>query len=75
MLKNLVRTGIGCAFLPKIAVQEELDYGFMKEIKVPGLEIRRMTHFLMRKDRVPRPLLVEFVNFIFEYFLKTKTFR
>ncbi len=49
---RLVRSGLGLAFLPEIAVKEEIANGVLKLIKVKGWpEFYRQTFLILREDK------------------------
>lgn len=49
---RLVRSGLGLAFLPEIAVAEELTNGLLRTVKIEGWqEMFRQTFLLIRKDK------------------------
>ncbi|NLY75773.1 MAG: LysR family transcriptional regulator [Firmicutes bacterium] len=49
---RLVRSGLGLAFLPEIAVKEELANGLLKTVKVKGWnQMSRQTYLILRQDK------------------------
>lgn len=49
---RLVRSGLGLAFLPEVAVKEEITKGVLKAVKVQGWpEFYRQTHLILRRDK------------------------
>lgn len=49
---RLVRSGLGLAFLPEIAVAEELASGLLKTVKIEGWrEMSRRTYLIIRRDK------------------------
>lgn len=49
---RLVKSGLGLAFLPEVAVKEEIDAGALKAILVEGWpEFYRNTHLILRQDK------------------------
>lgn len=49
---RLVRCGLGLAFLPEIAVKEEVTNGILKAIKVEGWpDFYRQTYLILRRDK------------------------
>lgn len=49
---RLVRSGLGLAFLPEVAVKEELTNKLLKTIKVEGWdEMTRQTYLILRHDK------------------------
>jgi DNA-binding transcriptional LysR family regulator len=64
MLKNFVRAGIGYAFLPRVAIGDELSFNLLKEVPVKGLKLERKTHLIHSKDKHMRDTVKEFIEFI-----------
>ena len=49
---RLVRCGLGLAFLPEVAVKEEITNGVLKAVKVEEWpELYRQTHLILRQDK------------------------
>ena len=49
---RLVESGLGLAFLPEIAVREELAHGAIRKIKIEGWKtMRRQTFLIYRRDK------------------------
>ena len=49
---RLVRSGLGLAFLPEVAVKEEITNGVLRAVKVQGWpEFYRQTHLILRRDK------------------------
>lgn len=49
---RLVRCGLGLAFLPEVAVKEEIANGLLKVLKVEGWpEFYRQTYLILRRDK------------------------
>lgn len=49
---RLVRSGLGLAFLPEVAIKEELTNGLLKTIKVEEWrQMSRQTHLILRRDK------------------------
>ncbi|MFC1489761.1 LysR substrate-binding domain-containing protein [Candidatus Latescibacterota bacterium] len=67
MLKNFVRAGIGFAFLPKVAIADELKYGLLKEVAVKELSLERKTHLVNAKDKHMRETVKGFIDYIHTY--------
>lgn len=64
VLKTFVRTGMGMAFVPKVAVADELRFGLLKEVQVDGLNLVRHTCCLYRKKKDQREVMVDFLDFM-----------
>lgn len=55
-VKEAVKAGLGCAILSRIAVQDELERGLLKEIRIKGLKMTRSFYLVTHKSRVlPAP--------------------
>jgi|GEM_PF-1912266 len=62
-LKNLIRAGMGLAFLPMQTVADELNCGQMEILDVDGLEMSLTTHILTKKNQKLRAVVNEFLEF------------
>ncbi len=63
ILKMLIREGVGSAFLPRLAVEDELKYSLLREVEVEGVKIQRTTYLLYNKEREPREIVSRFLDF------------
>lgn len=50
-IKEFVRQGDGLAFLPRMAVRQEIEAGFLREIPVKGVRIPLQIRMLWRKNK------------------------
>jgi DNA-binding transcriptional LysR family regulator len=66
ILKTFVRAGVGVAFLPRLAVADELAFDLLAETKVAGLKLERTNYLVYRKERHPREVLTRFVEYVAE---------
>jgi DNA-binding transcriptional LysR family regulator len=64
ILKTFVRAGVGVAFLPRLAVADELSFGLLAETKVSGLKLERTNYVVHRKERRPREVVTRFLGFV-----------
>jgi len=64
ILNTFVRTGVGLAFLPRLAVADELRFNLLKEVEVEGLTLERMTYLVYRKEKQYREIVTCFLEFI-----------
>ncbi len=64
MLKTFMRAGLGLAFVPRLTVTDELNFGLLKEVPVEGLSIQRSTYLIFPKTRPPRELVANFIDFV-----------
>lgn len=67
---RLVRSGLGLAFLPEVAIKEELTNELLKTVKVEGWrQMSRQTHLILRRDKYltwPIKAFLELVNELVE---------
>ncbi len=66
ILKTFVRAGVGVAFLPQLAVADELAFGLLKEVEVAGLGLERTNYIVYRKEKEPRDVVRSFLEFVHE---------
>ncbi|MFH1501978.1 MAG: LysR family transcriptional regulator [Candidatus Eisenbacteria bacterium] len=64
ILKTFVRAGVGVAFLPRLAVADELRFELLSEVKVRGLKLERTNYLVHRKEKRPREIVARFVEFV-----------
>jgi DNA-binding transcriptional LysR family regulator len=50
-VKQAVKAGLGISILSRFSVQEELKHRTLKEVKVPGLEMKRKFYVLTHRKR------------------------
>lgn len=64
-LKQMAGAGMGMTFLPRIAVQFEVDQGFLRRIHPePYQELFRTTSLILRKEKVKTPAITEFIRLL-----------
>lgn len=64
-LKQMAGAGMGFTFLPRIAVQAELDQGTLIQIKPEPLqELMRTTSLILRKEKAKTPAIIEFFKLL-----------
>ncbi|MEE8573154.1 MAG: LysR family transcriptional regulator, partial [Gemmatimonadota bacterium] len=51
ILKTFVRAQVGMAFLPLLTVWDEVAFGFLKVVGVPGLELERTNFLVYRREK------------------------
>jgi DNA-binding transcriptional LysR family regulator len=62
---RLVRSGLGLAFLPEIAVIEELNNGLLKTVKIKRWhEMSRQTYLIIRRDKYLTWPIKAFLNLV-----------
>lgn len=64
ILKTFVRAGVGIAFLPYLTVSDEVQFGFLKVIDVPGLDLERTNYLVHRREKTPRQVVTALVEFV-----------
>jgi DNA-binding transcriptional LysR family regulator len=50
-VKQALKAGLGVSILSRIAIQDELKNGFLKEIKIKGLQMKRHFHIIKHRRR------------------------
>ena len=66
ILKTFVRAGVGVAFLPQLAVADELGFDLLKEVEVEGVSLERTNYIVYRKEKEPRDVVRSFLDFVRE---------
>ncbi len=64
MAKSLLRANVGMAFIPRLAVQDEIEHNLLKELPVEGVELVRTNKLLFRKTKHPREAVTKFIEFV-----------
>lgn len=64
ILKTFVRANVGYAFLPLLTVSDEVRFGLLRAIDVPGLKLERTNYLVYRKDKTPRRVVTALVDFV-----------
>ena len=64
ILKNFIRAGVGSAFLPRVAVQDELRLKLLSEVPVENLTILRNTYLVHSKGKQMRDTVKGFMDFV-----------
>ncbi len=64
ILKTFVRAQVGMAFLPLLTVWDEVAFGFLKVVGVPGLELERTNYLVYRREKKPRKVVTALVDFV-----------
>lgn len=62
-IKKAVEAGLGISCLSRLAVQRELENGWLVEIRTP-LDLKRTLTILLRKDSCPTRLLQSFLDML-----------
>jgi DNA-binding transcriptional LysR family regulator len=66
-VKEAVKSGLGVSFISRIAVEEELKRGLLKELKIEGLDIKRNFYVVTHKKRTLPQTYIEFIRFLVTY--------
>jgi len=64
ILKTFVRADVGMAFLPFLTVSDEVRFGFLKVVDVPGVALERTNYLVRRKEKTPRQVVTALVEFV-----------
>lgn len=62
-VKRAVESGAGIACLSSLSICREVEYGWLKELKIEGLDMRRQLRVIQRKDLQVSDALAEFLDF------------
>jgi DNA-binding transcriptional LysR family regulator len=65
-VKAAIESGLGIGFLPRITVSRELKYGYLHELKIKDVEIKRHLSILSRTERFRKEIVDEFIDFIYK---------
>lgn len=65
-IKSAVEAGLGISILPRLTVARELEQGFLQEMKLQGIVIRRDLWLVKKQQRFTRTSISSFVDFIGE---------
>ncbi|SMQ74970.1 transcriptional regulator, LysR family [Bacillus sp. OV166] len=63
-IKSAVEAGLGISILPRLTVARELEQGFLYEIKMTGIEIKRNLWLVKKPQRFQSIGVSNFVDFI-----------
>lgn len=64
ILKTFVRAGVGMAFLPFLAVSDEVRFGLLKPVRLPDLKLERTNFLVHRKEKTPRQVVSALIDFV-----------
>ena len=67
VIKRLVMSGLGAAFLPTRAVESELTSGLLQDAKGDGTVLTSWVYLITAKDQHYCPTLLAFMNFVRKY--------
>ena len=65
-IKSAVEAGLGISILPRLTVARELEQGFLQEMKLQGIVMRRDLWLVKKQQRFTRTSISSFVDFIAE---------
>ncbi|WP_342514904.1 LysR substrate-binding domain-containing protein [Sporosarcina sp. FSL K6-1522] len=65
-IKSAVEAGLGISILPRLTVARELEQGYLQEIKLQGIVMRRDLWLVKKQQRFTRTSISSFVEFIAE---------
>ncbi len=63
-IRQAVKAGVGCAFISRRAVEDDLGCGLLQEIKVKGLYIKRHFYLTWSRNRTLSPVASAFMEFL-----------
>ncbi len=63
-IRQAVKAGVGCAFISRRAVEDDLGCGLLQEIKVKGLSIKRHFYLTWSRNRTLSPVASAFMEFL-----------
>jgi len=64
ILKTFIRAGVGMSFLPYMTVSDEVRFGLLKIVDVPGLNLERTNYLVHRREKTPRQVVTALVDFV-----------
>lgn len=67
MIKKMIELGLGVSFVSNISIQNELDLGLIRPVRVKDLNLKRSFYFVYHKNRTLSPLVELFKEFIKTY--------
>ncbi|MGM0878862.1 MAG: LysR family transcriptional regulator [Bacillota bacterium] len=63
-IKSAVESGLGVSILSRLTIARELELGFLKEMKISGINIKRSLWLVKKPQRFNRNSVTSFVEFI-----------
>ncbi len=66
-IKRIVQQGKTISCLSRMAVQRELEEGVLVSLSVPFLDLSRIFHLLIHRQKYRSPLINEFVNYCHQH--------
>ena len=74
-IKSALLGGLGVSFITRCYLLPEFQTGEIKQLKVPGLDVRRELYIVRHKNRQDAKLLQTFVNFLWDYQKEQSTLK
>ncbi len=62
-IKKAVESGVGLACLSSLTVCREVDHGWLKTLKIDGVDMKRKLQVISRKNMKINDTLAEFLSF------------
>lgn len=63
-VRQAVKAGLGVSILSRIAVADDIKFNLIKDIKVPGLNLKRLFYIVIHKKRTRSPLCQVFLEYM-----------
>ncbi len=63
-VKEAVKAGLGIAVVSRLSVKDELSTGTLKEVRIPGLEMKRRFYIITHKKRTLPPQYKLFLDYL-----------
>lgn len=63
-VKEAVKAGLGIAVVSRLSVKDELHSGTLKEVRIPGLEMKRKFYIITHKKRTLPPQYKLFLDYL-----------
>lgn len=63
-VKEAVKAGLGIAAVSRLSVKDELSSGTLKEVRIPGLEMKRKFYIITHKKRTLPPQYKLFLDYL-----------
>lgn len=64
LIRSFILAGLGAAFIPRVAIADELERGRFKEIKVDSLTMKQCIYLVHPKVGLANPNTARFVEFV-----------
>ena len=67
MIKKMIELDLGISFVSKVSIQNEIELGLIKPLRIEGLTLRRQFYFVYSKHRTLHPIVETFKDFLIEW--------